>query len=56
MTIYEEYMNKSNDCVKICKKYINKDTNLVIFYNNASIGFKEKALNLSLENADKMSI
>lgn len=68
MTIFEEYMNESikctemckkymNEsikCAEMCKKYMNKDTNLAMFYNNASIGFKEKALKLSLENADKM--
>jgi hypothetical protein len=54
VTIFEEYMNESNKCTKMCKKYMNKDTNLAIFYNNASIGYKEKALNLSLEDADKM--
>lgn len=54
MTIFEEYMNKSIKCAEMCKKYMNKDTNLAMFYNNASIGFKEKALKLSLENADKM--
>ena len=54
MTIFEEYMNESNKYTKMCKKYMNKDTNLAIFYNNASIGYKEKALNLSLKDADKM--
>lgn len=54
MTIYEEYMNKSNEYNETCKKYMNKDTNLAMFYHNVSIGFKEKALNLSLEDADKM--
>ena len=51
MTIFEEYMNK---CAETCKKYMSKDTNLAMFYNNASIGFKEKALNLSLEDANKV--
>lgn len=54
MTVFEEYMNKSIKCTETCKKYINKDTNLAMFYNNASIGYKEKALNLSLEDSDKM--
>ena len=56
LTIFEEYMNKSNECIKKCKKYMNKDTNLAMFYNNASIGYKEKALNLSLEDATKMRV
>ena len=54
MTIFEEYMNESNKCTKMCKKYMSKDINLAIFYNSASIGYKEKALKLSLEDADKM--
>ena len=54
MTIFEEYMNKSIKCAETCKKYMSKDTNLAMFYNNASIGFKEKALNLSLEDANKV--
>ena len=56
MTIFEEYMNESIKCAEICKKYMNKDTNLAMFYNNASIGYREKALKLSLEDANKMSI
>ena len=54
MTIFEEYMNKSIKCAETCKKHMNKNNNLAIFYNNASISYKEKALNLSLEDADKM--
>lgn len=54
MTIFEEYINESIKCTETCKTYMSKDTNLAMFYNNASIGFKEKALNLSLENANKM--
>lgn len=54
MTIFEEYMDESIKCIETCKKYMNKDTNLAMFYNNASIGYKEKALNLSLEDANKM--
>ena len=56
MTIFEEYMDKSIKCTEMCKKYMNKDTNLAMFYNNASIGYKEKASNLSLEDADKMGV
>lgn len=54
MTIFEEYINESIKCTETCKTYMGKDTNLTMFYNNASIGYKEKALNLSLEDADKM--
>lgn len=54
MTYYEFLMEKSDDC---CKKAINylekKDVNLAMFYNHASIGFKNKALSLSVEDADK---
>jgi len=54
MAKYDEYINKSNECIKRYKKYINdnKDVHLAMFYNNASIGFKRKAVN-SLINADK---
>jgi hypothetical protein len=54
MTKYDEYINKSNECIKRYKKYIddNKDVYLAMFYNNASIGFKRKAVN-SLINSDK---
>ena len=54
MTIFEEYIDKSIKYTETCKKYMNKDTNLAMFYNNVSIGYKEKALNLSLEDVDKM--
>lgn len=56
MGAYEEYMNESDEYLETCKKYLNKDTNLAMFYNNVSIGYKEKALNLSLENAIKMIV
>jgi len=56
MTIYEEYINKSDECIEKCKNYVNKDTNLAMFYNNASIGFKNKALSLSVEDADKFIV
>ena len=54
MTIFEEYINESIKYAETCKTYMDKDTNLAMFYNNASIGYKEKALNLSLEDANKM--
>lgn len=56
MSAYEEYINKSDKYLERCKKYLNKDTNLAMFYNKVSIGYKEKALNLSLENAIKMMV
>lgn len=56
MTIFEEYMDKSIKCTETCKKYMNKDTNLAMFYNNASIAYKEKALKLKLNDSYKVSI
>lgn len=57
MTYYEFLMEKSDDC---CKKAINylekKDVNLAMFYNHASVGFKNKALSLSVEDADKFIV
>ena len=48
-------MNKSDEC---CLKEIdyakNKDWNMATFYKNASIGFKKKALNLTLEQAGEI--
>lgn len=50
MTNYEELMNKSDEC---CLKAIDfakkNDWGMANFYKNASIGFKEKALNLTFE-------
>ena len=55
MTKYEELMNKSDEC---CLKAIDfakkNDWNMAKFYKNASIRFKKKALNLTLEQADEM--
>lgn len=46
---YEELMNKSNEC---CLKAIyyakHKEQQLAKFYKNASIGYKEKALKLTI--------
>ena len=54
MTKYEKLMNKSDECclraIKLAKK---NDWNMATFYKNASIGFKEKALNLTLEQANE---
>ena len=50
MTKYEKLMNKSNDCcikaIEFCKKGENK---LAKFYKNASVGYRQKALKLSIE-------
>ena len=55
MTNYEKLMNKSDEC---CLKAIDfakkNDWNMATFYKNASIGFKEKALNLTLEQANEV--
>ena len=55
MTNYEKLMNKSDEC---CLKAIDfakkNDWSMAKFYKNASIGFKEKALNLTLEQADEV--
>ena len=42
----EYLMKQSKKCLEKSKKYLNndnKDINLAIFYNNASIGYKMKA-------------
>ena len=50
MTKYEKLMNKSDECCLRAIKFAKKnDWNMATFYKNASIGFKEKALNLTLE-------
>ena len=55
MTRYEELMNKSDEC---CLKAIDfakkNDWDMATFYKNASVGFKEKALNLTLEQVDEV--
>ena len=55
MTNYEKLMNKSDEC---CLKAIDfakkNDWSMAKFYKNASIGFKEKALNLTLEQAGEV--
>lgn len=58
MTEYDEYINKSNECIKRCKKYTddNKDVHLAMFYNNASIGFKRKVLKLKSNDSYKVSV
>lgn len=55
MIKYEELMNKSNECCLRAIKFAKKnDWNMATFYKNASIGFKEKALNLTLEQANEV--
>lgn len=58
MAKYDEYINKSNECIKRYKKYTNdnKNVHLAMFYNNASIGFKRKALKLKSNDSYKVSI
>ena len=52
MTKYEELMNKSDECCLKAIKFAKKnDWDMATFYKNASIGFKEKASNLTLEQA-----
>lgn len=55
MTKYEELMNKSDECCLKAIKFAKKnDWNMATFYKNASVGFKEKALNLTLEQAGEL--
>lgn len=55
MTEYEKLMNKSNECCLRAIKFAKKnDWNMATFYKNASIGFKEKALDLTLEQANEV--
>ena len=56
MNEYEKLMSKSAEYKKKCEKYLNKDVNLAMFYNNISIGYEEKARELSLEDVDKMEV
>ena len=55
MTKYEELMNKSDECCLRAIKFAKKnDWDMAIFYKNASIGFREKASNLTLEQASEV--
>lgn len=55
MTKYEELMNKSDECCLRAIKFAKKnDWNMATFYKNASVGFKEKALNLIPEQANEV--
>ena len=55
MTKYEELMNKSDECCLRAIKFAKKnDWNMATFYKSASVGFKEKALSLTLEQANEV--
>lgn len=55
MTRYEKLMNKSNECcLRAIKSAKKNDWNMATFYKSASVGFKEKALNLTLEQANEV--
>lgn len=55
MTKYEELMNKSDEyCLRAIKFAKKNDWNMATFYKNASVGFKKKALNLTLEQANEV--
>ena len=55
MTKYETLMNKSNECSLMAIKSAEKnDWNMATFYKNASVGFKEKALGLTLEQGSEV--
>ena len=49
MNDYEKLMNKSNECCLKAIEFARKgDWNMVIFWKNVSVGYKEKALNLKV--------
>lgn len=50
MNKYEEFITKSDECSKKAIEYYqNGDFMMAIFFKNASIGFKQKALNVMVE-------
>lgn len=52
MTKYEEMMNKSDECCLRAIKYAaRRDRDMAVFYRNACIGFKEKALKMRNSHA-----
>ena len=56
MTKYEKLMNKSDECCLRAIKFAKKnDWDMATFYKNASIGFRKKALNLTLEQANEVA-
>jgi len=50
MTKFENLMEDSNRLESMAME--SKDNNLRAFYHNASIGFKERAINLTIEEAE----
>ena len=55
MTKYEKLTDESNECCLKAIKFAKKnDWNMATFYRNASVGFKEKALNLTLEQGSEV--
>lgn len=51
--MYEYYMKKSCECLDKARAFNHKDEALFKFYFNASIGFKNKALRVDLNNLKK---
>lgn len=51
MTKFEELMNKADECETKALKEKNVDMRL--FWHNAGVGFKEKALKLTVEEGIK---
>lgn len=48
---YANLIEKSNKCtLKAIHYFHNNDMNMVAFYKNASIGYREKALKMRLQN------
>jgi hypothetical protein len=48
--MFEKFMKKSDDCCKLAIDYLKKgELDMALFYKNASIGFKKKALDLIIE-------
>lgn len=55
MTKYEELMNESDECcLKAIKFFKENDWNMATFWKNVSIGLKEIALNLTLEQGSEV--
>lgn len=53
-TKYEELMNKGDECCLKAVAYARKGDNLMAkFWKNASNGYKEKALQLPIQEASK---
>ncbi len=54
MTKYQYYMSKADEEITKAIKFAQKgEQALAQFHKNASNGFKEKALNLSIEEGEK---